>query len=37
MEIQDVVASIPWRLVRDNLDALEQACRAELAALPPGA
>ena len=34
-EYTRVSADILWRLVRDELDALEQACRTELAALPP--
>lgn len=36
-EYMRVAADILWRLVRDNLDDLEQACRTELAALSPGA
>jgi uncharacterized protein with HEPN domain len=36
-EYTRVAADILWRLVQNNLDGLEQACRAELAALRPGA
>ena len=34
-EYTRVAADALWRLVRDDLAALDQACRAELAALPP--
>lgn len=34
-EYTRVSADVLWRLVRDDLDALDGACRAELAALPP--
>ena len=34
-EYTRVAADVLWRLVRDDLGALDQVCRAELAALPP--
>lgn len=34
-EYTRVAADALWRLVRDDLAVLDQACRAELAALPP--
>jgi uncharacterized protein with HEPN domain len=35
-EYTRVAPDILWRLVQDNLDGLDQACRTELAALSPG-
>jgi uncharacterized protein with HEPN domain len=35
-EYTRVSADILWRLVQDDLDTLEQVCRAELASLPSG-
>jgi uncharacterized protein with HEPN domain len=34
-EYTRVAADTLWRVIQDDLGALEQACRAELAALPP--
>lgn len=34
-EYTRVAADVLWRVAQDDLDALEQVCRAELAALPP--
>jgi uncharacterized protein with HEPN domain len=35
-EYTRVAADVLWRLVQDDLGTLDQVCRAELAALPPG-
>jgi uncharacterized protein with HEPN domain len=34
-EYTRVSADVLWRLVRDDINGLEQVCREELAALPP--